>query len=99
MKGVRFYLEFNSLEEKRQSNKHNNFKHHTGNVIAIFLEQRQVIRQEIVYDAIGSSHLQTPNNYICSISASNNYLRQRCKRISEALAREIHPNLFMCFDD
>lgn len=90
MKGIRFYLEHNSKQDKRQGN-------HNGNVLAVFYELYRFTYDGIVYDCIGAL-TDKPNSVVCSTSASDDYLSDNCKRISEKTAREIHSELFKRLD-
>lgn len=79
MKNIRFYLEYNSPKDKREN-------HNNGNVIAIYPKNKT---------AIGVESLKAYLNYgVVAGFASPNYLRTKCKRISEDIARIIHPKLF-----
>ncbi len=89
MKGVRFYLEFNSASERRK-------KQHAGNVFAAFVCNGR--NHDGGYDGIGSVYDQ-PNSPVASTGTSAEYQHSWCmKRISEAQARQIHPRLFAFLD-
>jgi len=90
MKGIRFYLEYNSIKDKRQNN-------HNGNVLAVFYDLYRFMHGGIVYDCIGAL-TNNPNSSVCSTSASDDYISDNCKRISEEKARVIHPALFQYLD-
>ena len=100
MKGYRFYLEYPSLKEKRKGTVKNP-GNHEGNALALIIDTARVMYQHekpiIVHDAIGSL-LFTPDSPVCSTSITDEYLTERCKRIPESLAREIHPKLFNYLD-
>jgi hypothetical protein len=96
MKGVRFYLEFPDKKTKKQSGKNNNG--HSGNVTAVFFENYQISANKILFDIVGSVFFQK-NSPVCSSTCSEKWLYENCKRISEKLAREIHPQLFLYLDD
>jgi hypothetical protein len=49
------------------------------------------------YDGIGAVH-DHPNSGVGNTGVSPDYLKDKCKRISEKLAREIHPQLFIWLD-
>jgi hypothetical protein len=91
MRGYRFYEE---LAYKGRTNEAS-----VGNVVAVDYENGMRFERggddhdHTVYEAVGSvfSH---PNSPCASTSVSTEYLAQDCKRISEARAREIHPQLF-----
>lgn len=40
----------------------------------------------------------TPNSPVCGGSVSRDYLRTRCVRVPQALACQLHPNLFTYLD-
>jgi hypothetical protein len=87
MKGVRFYLEYKDAAAKRRGE-------HEGNCVAVFPELRQITGN---FDAVCAVYFQR-NSPCASTGAHPDFLRERCKRISEAKAREIHPNLFVYLD-
>lgn len=89
MKGWRFYKEFKTNKRKVP----------TGNVVAVnttvgmwavppFGPNAQY-RYECV-SALFNEH----NSPVCSGAVSVGHIEKRCKRISEAKARKIHPKLF-----
>lgn len=82
MKGIRFYEEF--------ANKRAGVS--AGTVVAVtsdpFASQGDVLRECI------SALFAEPNSPVCGSVVSLKYLRLRCKRVSEARAREVHPALF-----
>lgn len=82
MKHVRFYEEFKGKRKGVSE----------GNCFALFLNH-PIYKPE----GIGALHY-SPNSVVCSTSASWDYLRAKCKRVSEARARQIHPNLFAVLD-
>lgn len=53
---------------------------------------------EIVRDAVVGMFEQT-NSQVCLSAVSQDYLRSKCKRVSEEVARKIHPRLFVWLDD
>ena len=83
MKGIRFYLEHKTPQDKRKDI-------HAGNVFARYLDisgfGRNVEGAGAVYN--------WPNSDCCHSQASIDYLWENCRRISEDKAREIHPALF-----
>jgi hypothetical protein len=88
MKGVRFYEEF--------ANKRRGVSE--GNVVAILFCNGFTIREDgRQYDAIVAL-THDPNSTTASSGVSSGYLRKKCKRITEARAREIHPKLFTILD-
>jgi len=100
MKGFRFFLEYPSLKEKRKGTVKNP-GNHEGNVLALMLDTARVEREhdkpKIVHDAIGAVNFY-PDSSVCLTGVCNEYLTERCKRIPERLAREIHPTLFNYLD-
>ena len=95
MKGYIFYLEFPTAKAKRKATR-KNLTGHKGNCIAVIFDRAEQLEQWRVnkcYQAF-SAVQDLPNNPCCFTQVSPNYLAERCKRISEAQAREIHPKLF-----
>ena len=95
MRGYRFYEEF-SDKGRRES---------MGTVVALLLDDYQQpymhwssiaenCQGDWVADAI-SSVFDTPNSEVGSGSVALGYLRERCKRVSETTARQIHPQMFV----
>jgi hypothetical protein len=91
MNGVTFYLEYESARAKRKGESLNT-------VIAVYYDKSKFARG--AYQSSGewvrecASVLSTElRTHICGSSCSDGYLREKCKRISEAKAREIHPEL------
>lgn len=92
MKGIRFYEEFHNARKTKSC----------GNVFAAFIENgpRFVTsggKMQAMYDGLGGAY-DYNNSPVCSTSASLDYLRTRCKRISEKKAREVHPQMFARLD-
>ena len=83
MKGIRFYLEYDTPAKRRKGE-------HSGNVFAAFVCNGRAHNGG--YDGLGAL-TYAPNSIVDSVSADAGYLR-RCKRISEKDARSIHPRLF-----
>jgi hypothetical protein len=95
MKDYRFYLEYKDAKEKRKGTR-KNLGNHSGNCIAIPLENGRPYYYGNKFefmDAFGGV-LDYPNSDVCNTGCYCEYLRERCKRISEAQARQIHPKLF-----
>ena len=95
MKGYIFYLEFPTAKAKRKATR-KNLTGHSGNCIAVTSDKAEQIvqyRKNRCYPGV-SAVQDIPNNPCCFNLVSPYYLAERCKRISEAQAREIHPNLF-----
>lgn len=93
MKGFRFYLEFASAKDKRKGND-------SGNVFAMSLGDngRPLYIPGGSVEGIGAVYF-TRNSDVCGTSADPEYLRKKCKRVSEVKARAVHPNLFRILDD
>ncbi len=92
MNGYRFYEEYN---DKRKGISQ-------GNVVAIIPETRRIEQYpdgslDVIYDVIGAVYFH-PNSDVCGTGASQGYLTESCKRISESKARQIHPALFQYLD-
>lgn len=98
MNGVRFYLEYGSPTEKNKATRKSPGDH-IGTVVAVLVENGTFPcgQGKWCYDAIGGLHAR-PNSPVASTSASLDYLRENCLRISEEQAREIHPRLFEWLD-
>ena len=101
MKGYRFYEELENKNRKAENSK--------GTVVALLIEPdgrgwkplylprlvRTKDRRGWSYAAeCVSSVFAEPNSPVASGSVSMEYLSKDCRRISEARAREIHPELF-----
>jgi len=96
MKGYRFYLEFPDAQSKRaHSSKRGGGSE--GNVFALCLDSPPRMDANAlggwVQEGVGAVHYQS-NSPVCGSSTSLRRLQLFCKRISEAVAREIHPALF-----
>lgn len=84
MKGVRFYAEYENVSKTQP----------TGNVIAVFVDEDIYWSSgKACHEAIGGIYAR-PNSPVATTGASLDYLSQKCKRVSEQKAREIHPRLF-----
>lgn len=92
MKGYRFYKEYDSPQDKRKDKPN-------GNVFATD-EYQSPFRSEWGWNISGyGSVYPEPDSPCVYTSASMDWLRTCCKRISEHEAREIHPNLFKRIED
>lgn len=96
MKGFKFFLEYENTKEKNKGTRKNP-GNHTGNVVAIIDGTLKVWHDGASYDGFGGVYY-TRNSPVASTSVAPGYLRERCKRISESQAREIHPELFKFLD-
>lgn len=96
MRGVKFYLEYPNNKEKRKATR-KELGNHSGNVIAILENGIYFSGGQAVEDGIAAVYAW-PNSPPGSTGVSLDYLRERAKRISEASARAIHPQLFEWLD-
>lgn len=89
MRYVRFYQEFTDRRRKTAS----------GNVLAVLHGNGFYPDSEgrPTYEAVVALY-DYPNSPVVSGSVRMQYLRTRCKRITEAEARLIHPQLFVVVD-
>ena len=92
MKDFRFYLEHESPAAKRRGE-------HNGNVTATYGPWYLSGQPATVTVECIAAVFDRPNSQVCGCSASRDYLAKNCKRISEARARKIHPNLFAYLDN
>lgn len=103
MKGLAFYLEYpEGVNPNKFTRK--NLGTHQGNVMAVFTDKSLLRTEkvgsqiEFITEGIGALQYHA-NSAVCSTAVSYSYLRERTKRISEEMARQIHPNLFARLDD
>lgn len=103
MKGFRFYLEYPNQKERRNGTRKKP-GNHSGNVVAVATRENSPwtphwhwSQNGYQADAIGAVFFER-NSPVCGTSVGPGYLREKCKNISEALAREIHPQLFAYLD-
>jgi hypothetical protein len=88
MKGIRFYLEFRD-ESKRQPG---------GTVVAALVLNGMYPSGGVwCYEALAALFDQ-PDSPVAGTGVAHDYLRLKCKRISEGRARIIHPALFPRLD-
>lgn len=88
MTGIRFSAEFQD-KSKRQPG---------GNVVAVLaLNGAYWSSGKLCYEAIAALFEQ-PDSPVAGTGVALDYLRQRCRRVSEARARAIHPALFKRLD-
>lgn len=89
MKGWRFYEEYKSPKRKVP----------TGNVVAVDTTVGMYAmppfgpNAQYQYECVSAIFFQ-PNSPVASGGVALHYLQRRCKRVSEAKARKIHPKLF-----
>jgi len=88
MKHVRFYEEFQN--KRRGLRAGNVFAAFTGNT---FLADCGGAGREQCIEG-GGAVFNYPNSPVAGTSASLNFLRRNCKRVSESRARQVHPRLF-----
>jgi hypothetical protein len=91
MKGIRFYLEYPSKQAKQRATR-KSLGNHLGTVIAVETKTFWWVGKEYFMQAYGGVFNQ-PNSYVCGTCTTWEYLYDRCKRISEQQAKEIHPKL------
>src|ERR1035437_8274888 len=84
MEGIRFYLEFTDKS-----------KHKPGGTVAaaLVLNGSYWSSGTICYEAI-TAVFDWPNSPVAGTGVACDYLRQKCRRISQTKARTIHPALF-----
>ena len=106
MLGINFYLNYPNKTEKHKGTRKNP-GNHSGNVVAVFTKHERGKWTNFpdwisygsgpIAGAVGALFYE-PNSVVCSTSVGLSYLDDRCKRISEKMAREIHPELFRYLD-
>ena len=96
MRGVKFYLEYPDSTEKRKATR-KALGNHSGNVIAVLDNGLFISGGQVVTDGIAGVY-DWPDSPPASTGVSLEYLRERTKRVSEATARTIHPELFKWLD-
>jgi hypothetical protein len=97
MKGYKFFLEYPNNKDKRNGTR-KSLGNHLGTIVAVIDDTARATGNGIEQDAI-SAVQDIPNSGTNYGGVSWDYLAERCKRISEAQAREIHPVLFQRLDD
>ena len=85
MKGVRFYQEFDNKAKTVP----------TGNVIALFYESWLPgnAEQGRLTESLSATFYHA-NSDVSFGGVADSHLRKKCKRVSEAKARIVHPRLF-----
>ena len=94
MKGIRFYEVYDSPQAKRKGES-------KGNIIAIdpdSLLHNFEAGYKPLYDCMAAIFLY-PNSEVTWCNASQEYIWENCKHVSEAHAREVHPKLFKRLDE
>jgi hypothetical protein len=84
MRDITFYREFQNRSKTKP----------TGNVLAVIRENRC---PDGSMEAMGAL-FDRANSPVVTTAASGDYLREKCKRVSEAKARQVHPALFERLD-
>ena len=91
MKNIRFFLEYPNKTEKNKATVKNP-GNHSGNVIAVLLGKEHLC-PDYTQECL-SAVFEHPNSDTNLGSVSYEYLNERCKRIPERMAKEIHPMLY-----
>lgn len=106
MKGYQFFLEYPSKTEKNKASiRAGRLGNHDGNVVALVIPNldnystSEMVSMARMNPEGFSSVFYHANSGVNFGGVSWDYLRERCKRISEKLAREIHPRLFERLDE
>jgi hypothetical protein len=88
MNGICFYKEFSDKSKCRSA----------GTIIAALVCNGLYWSSgKVCYEAIAGL-FDRPNSPVAGTGVARDYLRQKCKRISEAKTRTIHPVLFERLD-
>ncbi len=88
MNSIRFYLEFTDKSKCKPG----------GTVVAaLMLNGSYRSSGKVCYEAIAGL-FDRPNSPVAGTGVACDYLCQKCKRISQAQARTIHPALFERLD-
>jgi hypothetical protein len=96
MKGFHFFLEY-PMDQNPKKHTRKNPGPHAGNCIAVFQGREYILPDLKSVECIGAVFF-CRNSACGGSSASFEYLSKYCKRISEKMAREIHPQLFTYLD-
>lgn len=99
MKGFHFFLEYPTEKARRKATRAK-IGDHSGTVLAapVWGERSWVPGKDMVFECV-SAVQDIPNSPVCGSQCSVGYLREKCLRISEAQAKEIHPKLFIYLQD
>ncbi len=87
MKGIRFYQVYENKRKPATAKQE---------IIAVYPDTMRVCNG-IVLDCISAIYF-CDNSPVCYSTCSWDYLIEKCKRVSEKRAREIHPALFAYLD-
>lgn len=100
MKGYRFYADYSSKAHKRADTTPRHVRKDgptpkpASNVVAVYLgDDGRELYNGGGYDC-ATGIFDTPDSPVATSGVSPGYLRERCRRISEAEARRIHPRMF-----
>jgi hypothetical protein len=88
MNGIRFYLEFTDKSKRKPG----------GTVVATLVLNGSYWSSGTIYYEALAAVFDWPNSPVAGMGVACDYLRQKCKRISEAKARIIHSALFERLD-
>ncbi len=90
MRGLRFFEEYTDAARARSA----------GTVVAIDMTGRSFVQEGgVCYDALSAAaDGPSPNGPVLQRWCNAEYLGSRCRRVSEARARAIHPRLFEYLD-
>jgi len=88
MNGIRFYLEFTDKSKCTPG----------GTVVAALVLNGSYWSSGTIYYEALAAVFDWPNSPVAGMGVACDYLRQKCKRTSEANARTIHPALFERLD-
>lgn len=104
MRGYRFYADYPSNSAKRKDAMSPRYKRKdeptpapAPNVIAVDLEDGSIpwrVQQGKAVTDCTAALFDIPDSCVTGSQVSHDYLMKRCRRISEAEARRIHPRLF-----
>lgn len=92
MKYFRFYADYGSKALRRKSVKGGS---DAPNVLALYTDENQYVNGYFGCIAAVFDH---PDSGVANTATSREYLQTNCKRISEAVARKVHPQMFAFLD-
>lgn len=93
MERLRFYLEYPS-QHARVTSKRTDLGDHSDTVVAVVLGTAKTVKTGIRWDCYAMGKNGVEKTHIME-----SYLRTRCARISQSMAREVHPQLFAYLDN
>lgn len=110
MDGYRFFAVMPDERKSKSASKQYPMQPWTRATLRGYAEQKKYVEclavstesyisdSQIMHECAGA--LMADNDQaVCGSSTSRDYLRKRCVRIPESLARELHPSLFRYFRD